>query len=693
MENFLLYFAKVNGLIILFYLLYLVLLRKETFYVSNRWYLLMGLVTAIILPLITFTKTVWVNPEPISKFIEVIPITDDKTSSPVSEAPIDWSLIFSAAYGLIAIVILLKVGFEIASFFFKIVKLNKEKEANYTLIYANSTENPFSFFKYIVINPTLFSKEEFKHILTHERIHAKQFHSIDVLLSKVFCALFWINPISWLYRKAMLQNLEFIADNQSLEEIDSKYEYQKTLLKVVVHQQIVGITNPFYQSLIKKRIIMLHKNQSDKRNAWKYAIILPVLVGFMLLFQIETIAQVKEGKIEKSKIKKNNFLVSSVFSSVLTKNTTDEEIIELQKSFSTEKYKLKISKVKRNEKGEIIEIKLEFDSGKTYNRILERKSTDPINNIKIFINSDKDDDTNCGFEESNDTVAVEAVSLEKGMYINSYTIDNLVENGKKVNLIVNGKLQSATIKSKIPLDQEIDIFKELDGKDLKSKYNIDKKEGELYYEITTKKEATNKEESKVASTGWGVSYQAETSRPDNLIENLKEDEKIDFKKALLIFDGKEISSDELEKINPKNISSVSSISGSKYTIKKYGEKATNGVIEIESIEYNKTNNPITIIKSELTNVDFRLKNDNDGFVINKTSQNEDLEFYKTTLAKNNIIFEFSDIERNEKKQITSITIKLSENGKIEKKVVKSTSVIPKVFIGKRKGALIITETK
>jgi hypothetical protein len=97
------------------------MLRKETFYVSNRWYLLIGLVTSIILPLISFTKTIWVNPEPISKFIEVIPITDDKTISPVSQSPIDWSLILSAAYGLITIVILLKVGFEITSFFYKIV--------------------------------------------------------------------------------------------------------------------------------------------------------------------------------------------------------------------------------------------------------------------------------------------------------------------------------------------------------------------------------------------------------------------------------------------------------------------------------------------------------------------------------------------------------------------------------------------
>lgn len=588
MENFLIYFAKVNVLIIVFYLLYLVLLRKETFYVSNRWYLLIGLVTSIILPLITFTKTVWVNPAPISKFIEVVPITEDKTIRTVSEVPIDWSLILSAAYGLITFIILLKVGIEIASFFYKTIRLNKQKESNYTLIYADTTENPFSFFKYIVINPTLFSKEEFEHILTHERIHAKQFHSIDVLFSKVFCALFWINPISWLYRKAMLQNLEFIADNQSLEQIESKYEYQKTLLKVVVHQQIVGITNPFYQSLIKKRIIMLHANQSHKRNAWKYAAILPVLVGFMLLFQIETIAQVKEGKIDESKIEEKNYLVSSNYSSILTKNSTDEEISELQKTFSTKKYKLKISKVKRNKKGEIIEIKLDFDSGKTYNRILERKSTNPINNIKIFINSDKNDDTTCGFEESNDAVAVEADEIDKDINNNNYTIDNLVKNGKKVNFFVNGKLQTATIKSKITLDQEIDIFEELDEKQLKSKYNIDKKEGQTYYEITTKKES----EKPNSEAAYAVLVEAEFSEDGNLshMDKIKGDKLVDAKKALILFNGKEINYEDLDKIDPKTISSFGNSIAS-HAMKKYGEKGKNGVISINTKAYDLENNP------------------------------------------------------------------------------------------------------
>jgi len=580
MENFLLYFAKVNGLIILFYLLYLVVLRKETFYVSNRLYLLWGLVISIFLPLITFTKTVWVNPEPISKLIEVVPITDGKKIRTVSETPIDWSLILSATYSLIAIIILLKVGFEIASFFYKIIRLNKQKETNYTLIYTNSTENPFSFFKYIVINPTLFSKEEFEHILTHERIHAKQWHSIDVLFSKIFCAVFWINPISWLYRKAMLHNLEFIADNQSLEKIESKYEYQKTLLKVVVQQQTLGITNPFYQSLIKKRIIMLHKNQSHKRNTWKYATILPLLVGFMLLFQIETVAQVKENS------KVAAYAVEVEFDNLITSKTTDGEIKKIENSFN-EDNTLKISNIKRNKEGEIIEIRLEFSSkNNSKNKNIKIVQGDkPIKPIRIFIKEDKNNEKSVGFEEVSNLVSVkyDALKVEETAEVEkdttNYTIDNMVKNGKKVNLIINGQLQTANVKSRIPFDQEFDIFNELDEKNLKSKYNIDKKEGETYFEITTKKVSNSI--NSVAKYTFVVDSEYSEDENFSRIDKIKENKTVDAKRALIILDGKEIDYQDLDKIDPKTISSFGNIIGSEAQ-KKYGKKGENGVIFINT---------------------------------------------------------------------------------------------------------------
>ncbi len=571
MENLLLYFVKANGLIILFYLMYVLFLRKETFFTSNRWYLIGGLVLSLILPLITFTKTIWVEPTPIPViYEELIPINNNAIKAPIQETSLDWSLIITTTYIAISILLILKITFELASFFNRIRKNRKQKETNFVLIHSDTTENPFSFFHYIVINPNRFSKEEFQHILTHESIHVKQKHSIDVLLSKLFCAFFWANPIVWLYRKAILQNLEFIADSETFQQIENKYEYQKTLLKVVTHQHDLSITNQFYQSLIKKRIVMLHTNQSHKRNAWKYGIILPLLVGFMLLFQIETVAQVKESKIEK-----NNYEVSSNYSSILTKNTTDKELRELEKTFSNEKHKLKISNVKRNKKGEIIEIKLTFDTGKTYNQILERKSTEPIDAIKIFINSDKDDTITCGFEEISNNVTAEFTSDDENgaikMDSEGYTVDSMVKNGKKVNLIINGKLQSATVKSKIPLDQELDVLKELDEKELKSKYNIDKKEGEIYYELTTKKE-----EEKVANTSWGISYQVGPPSTEKFLEDLVKEQNIDLSKAKIIFNGVEYKQSELNNIDYKDLKNIT------ININKSKNKTKNDIIILET---------------------------------------------------------------------------------------------------------------
>jgi hypothetical protein len=159
----------------------------------------------------------------------------------------------------------------------------------------------------------------------------------------------------------------------------------------------------------------------------------------------------------------------------------------------------------------------------------------------------------------------------------------LVKNGKKVNLIVNGKLQTATIKSKIPLDQEIDKFEELDEKQLKSKYNIDKKEGETYYEITTKKES----EKPNSEAAYAVLVEAEFSEDGNLshMDKIKGDKLVDAKKALILFNGKEINYEDLDKIDPKTISSFGNSIAS-HAMKKYGEKGKNGVISINTKAYD-----------------------------------------------------------------------------------------------------------
>ncbi len=572
MENLLIYFVKANGLIILFYLMYVLFLRKETFFTTNRWYLISGLVLSLILPLITFTKTIWVEPTPIPViYEEIISANNNAIEVPIQETTLDWTLILITAYAVISILLLMKITFELASFFKRIRKNRKQKETNFVLIHSNTTENPFSFFHYIVINPNRFSKEEFQHILTHESIHVKQKHSIDVLLAKLFWALFWANPIVWLYRKAILQNLEFIADSETFQQIENKYEYQKTLLKVVTHQHDLSITNQFYQSLIKKRIVMLHTNQSHKRNAWKYGIILPLLVGFILLFQIETVAQVKENS------KVTAYAVEVDYSHIVTSKTSDTEIKEIENAFKGDEFTLKISNLKRNKEGEIIEIKLEFSSKKNSKskNIKIVKGDKPIQPIKIFIKEDKNEEKSVGFEEVSNLVTGKYISLDESIEADSnsegYTIDNMVKNGKKVKMIINGKLQSENDKIKIPLDQELDVLKELDEKELKSKYNIDKKEGEIYYELLTKKE-----EEKIANTSWGISYQAGPPSTEKFIEDLAKDQNIDLSKSKIIFNGVEYKQSELNNIDYKDLKKIN------ITINKSKNKTENDIIILET---------------------------------------------------------------------------------------------------------------
>ena len=434
MENLILYFIKANGLIILFYLMYVLFLRKETFFVSNRLYLILGLLISLCLPLITFTKTIWVDPTPVPEFYqETTTVNSDYIEVPIQESPIDWSLILTTAYVVICVLILVKIGIEIASFYNRIRKHNQQKEADFTLIHSNTTENPFSFFHYIVINPHLFSDAELQHILTHESIHVKQKHSIDVLLGKLFCAVFWVNPVIWLYRKAMLQNLEFIADSETFQQIENKYEYQITLLKVVTHQHDLSITNQFYQSLIKKRIVMLHTNQSHKRNAWKYATILPLLVGFMLLFQIETVAQVKEISISKS-------ITNKLIQFVIDKNTTDEQIKEetelLKKEYNID---LKISKIKRNAKNEIIALEAKFeDSDKTSGKI-SIKGHEAIEPIRFFKEINENGKGNIGFDRNNTSTVFAKMDADQLEWNEAQTIEIKKSDTEEVIYIINGK--------------------------------------------------------------------------------------------------------------------------------------------------------------------------------------------------------------------------------------------------------------
>jgi len=408
MEALFIFILKSSGLLATFYFAYILLLRKETFFSSSRYFLLAGLITSIVLPFVVYTKVVWVEAPPVMNQTPTITQTSlqnisgsndnvstyeyhYKPNTNVIEEKsyeLDWNLVLAAVYGIGFLAFMIKFAIDFHSL--NSVLKGKKIEQQEDFKFIDVTENiaPFSYFDYIVYNSSLYTATELENILEHEKVHSDQNHTVDVLISRIFCILFWFNPIVWLYKKIILQNLEFIADREASKKISDKKAYQYTLLKITTHETCVAITNHFYQSLIKKRIVMLNKNQSNKRNYWKYYAVVPALGAFVLLFQIETIAQEKKQKdvvvTQKDTIKDSEETIK------ITKNTTDQELKELPgKLKASHNLDIEISDVKRNAKEELtaIQIKVKSDSGKK--QTVKIDGSEGIKDCELAINTNE----------------------------------------------------------------------------------------------------------------------------------------------------------------------------------------------------------------------------------------------------------------------------------------------------------------
>ncbi len=622
MQELIIYLLKASGLLVAFFLAYHLLLRKETFFSSNRWFLLFGLVASALLPLLFFKKIVYVERPKISiedliamsNNPKVLPI---KTIAPTLET-IDWLQVVAFGYGFVALLLLVRVIVNIYSISRLLKNKVVQKENSFSLIDLKEDIAPFSFFNFIVFNSNLYSQNELDSILLHEKVHSRQKHSLDVLLVHLFTIVFWINPIVWLYKKAVIQNLEFIADSKAIQHIEDKKAYQKALLKVVSHQNCLPITNHFYQSLIKKRIVMLNKNQSHKRSSWKYAVVIPALIAFVFLFQIKVVAQEKEEK-NPSKA------VSAIAVGYSTdKNATDEE---MENDTKTAKEQLgidyKFSNVKRNDKGEIIAIKIEYKTKEGKLGKIELDSDNPIETIYFNADGDKVGFSKNGFHDASDE--------------NNTTVG--INYKDAINLIKQNNDERANAVA-IPNNNEVSFV--------------------------TKNE--NNDDVVVIRQGnfTGIKVPGEPTLNLNT-------------KPIIVFDGSIVEGDTdkiINMINPDNIESMNVIKGEN-AIKNYGEKGKNGVIEIYAkVKTKSTNTPDSITDSDYQSIELNSSEPDAGWY--------SLSNY---FKKQNIITDISNIKRNKENKIIAITIVMkSTDGRVQKLNIERNTPIKSIelFVDKTK---------
>ncbi|MCD2259904.1 N-acetylmuramoyl-L-alanine amidase [Psychroserpens luteolus] len=138
------------------------------------------------------------------------------------------------------------------------------RHANLKLIEGNESKNPSSFFNYLFINSDSLEDDYYSNsMIQHEVVHCNHWHSLDVLFIEFVLCVLWFNPFVWLYKKAITQNHEFIADHFTIKSGIDIDTYSQLIIGSNPTEYRVPFTSGFNFIQIKNRIIMLHQSKSS----------------------------------------------------------------------------------------------------------------------------------------------------------------------------------------------------------------------------------------------------------------------------------------------------------------------------------------------------------------------------------------------------------------------------------------------
>ncbi|GHA43095.1 hypothetical protein GCM10007103_25400 [Salinimicrobium marinum] len=282
------YIIQVIFFQLLFLLVYDFLLKKETFFSYNRWYLLLTPVIALTLPLLEFeTLGNMVPQESLMMLPEVYlgatsPTTEAFSTEHVSASgegfKINWWML-AYGTGVFFSLILIVNKYRILNKLFKNKVVTNQKGIK--IIEVPNSNLACTFFNTIFLGDQL-KEEEIQQILSHEMIHVKQKHSADLLYFELLKILFWFNPLIYIYQTRISTLHEFIADAGVVKTVERKTYYQQLLNTAFSTENVSFINQFFNHSLIKKRIVMLQKSRSKTISKFKYLILVPLMLVMLM---------------------------------------------------------------------------------------------------------------------------------------------------------------------------------------------------------------------------------------------------------------------------------------------------------------------------------------------------------------------------------------------------------------------------
>lgn len=348
----LMYLIKANFVLVVLFGFYQIISAGDTFFKWRRLSLLTIYMLSLLLPTIDLSQLVNETAS-LSNILPRMAYNLPEVTVQPTHDNFDWQQLAVWLYTGVALALLLRVFWQVGV----VCRLAQRSERatlhGTAVCLLTGDYSPFSFFRWIFVNPDDKTPSQVQQILTHEQTHVAQWHSADALLSQLFVAVFWFNPVAWLMRLQVRNNLEYLADRSVISGGTDKKAYQYHLLAVAYRTNVATITNNFNVLPLKRRIMMMNKQASNPRARFKYLLFVPLAVALLAMNNTPIRANVQKKVVKTTKTTKKADASNKVYEVVEQMPTFPGGDAALMK-YLAENIKYPVSAQKAKEQGRVV---------------------------------------------------------------------------------------------------------------------------------------------------------------------------------------------------------------------------------------------------------------------------------------------------------------------------------------------------
>lgn len=316
MTDLAVYLLRSGASLALFYVFYWLVLRRETFFALNRGFLLGAAGLSLSLPLLRI-------PSPfLATVVEASGLPSPAVPAAVAApargaAPLDiLLLVYAAGAGLFLLLFLVRLG----RLGVLVARCGCVRQRGLRIVLCGHPGESFSFFNLVFLNKAKIPDSDVDRILAHELAHVRQLHSFDIVFTELLTVIQWFNPFVWPYRSSLRETHEYLADRAVVAQGCSLARYQLLIVEQHVGGQLLELASSFRTSQIKRRIVMLSKQETKGLARWKPLLILPLAVALVLAFA-EARTVVKQGPAGAA-------IAASSSAASPSQETSEEEMIK-----------------------------------------------------------------------------------------------------------------------------------------------------------------------------------------------------------------------------------------------------------------------------------------------------------------------------------------------------------------------------